>query len=346
MSSVDFLDFLFLDVVLRGASSGVAFVAVFLLALGPVPNAVKISFALTIASHMCRQWSVYPSGLVLDEEVSQILRRLGSLAQLTFTWFLLTVFVDERRYFWAWIASSVLILIGLQLLPDYRNLALPLRIYGGLHFCGLVALILLSARDDLLQRRRIARVAVSVVIILYAVLLALIARPTVPTDDLVVPFISNLVFFAVLITLISWVFQVDPSHWIGEITTPKLSVRNVQEQRAAHTALTRKIEIAMQGGIWRQEGLTVGKLASAVGAPEHQVRKAINQTLGYRNFSSFINASRIEAAQTMLTSLDHASMSIQQVAYEVGYSSLGPFNRAFRDLTGQTPSEFRAAHPA
>jgi AraC-like DNA-binding protein len=340
------LNLLFVDLVLRGSSSGVALVAVFLLVLSPVPKAVKISFALTIVTHLCRQWSVYPSGLVLQEDASLILRRVGSLSQLFFTWFLLTVFLDERRYFWVWIASGVVIFIGLLLLPVYRDFVPLLRIHGVLHFCGLVALILLSSRDDLLQRRRIARVVVSILIILYAVFLAIFARPMVPGDDLIVPFISNLVFFVALLTFITWVFQVNPKHWIGEVTAPEISATDLNERRVAQTALTRKIEISMQGGIWQQEGLTVGKLAAAVGAPEHQVRKAINQTLGFRNFSSFINASRIEAAQELLTSPEHATMSVQEVAYGVGYSSLGPFNRAFRDLTGQSPSEYRASHEA
>lgn len=341
--SVGFLDFLFLDIALRGASSGVAVVAAFLLSLGPVPTEVKIAFALTIVSHVCRQWGVLPSGLVLEENVALILRRIGSFAPLFFTWFLLAVFVDERRYFWAWIASGVLIFVGLQLLPVYREIALPLRIYGGLHFCGLVALILLTARDDLLQRRRIARVAVSVLIILYAVILAIFARPMVPVDSLVIPFISNVVFFVALLSLITWVFQVNPKHWIGEVTDSDVPVADLNERRGTQTALTRKIEISMQGGIWREEGLTVAKLAQDVGAPEHQVRKAINQTLGFRNFSSFINQSRIEAAKVLLTSAEHENTSVQEIAYDVGFSSLAPFNRAFRDATGLAPSAYRAS---
>jgi len=46
----------------------------------------------------------------------------------------------------------------------------------------------------------------------------------------------------------------------------------------------------------REEGLTIGMLATKLAVPEHRLRRAINQSLGYRNFSSFINRARIEAA--------------------------------------------------
>jgi AraC-like DNA-binding protein len=52
--------------------------------------------------------------------------------------------------------------------------------------------------------------------------------------------------------------------------------------------------------IWRREGLTIGALATAVGVPEHRLRRLINDGLGHRNFSDFLNAHRIAAAKQEL----------------------------------------------
>lgn len=337
------LDFLFVDIALRGASSGVLVVVAFLLALGPVPRGVKAAFTLTIFTHICRQWGAFPTGLVFDAQVSQVLRYLGTTTSVFFTWFLLAVFSDSRRFFWVWIMSAAVIGAGLIAVPVYRELVLPLRAFAALHYCGLVALILHDARDDLLQRRRIARAAVPVVIIVYAVVLALTSNPMVPGPNLMGPFVTNLLLFVTLATFAAWVFQVNARHWIGEVTEPKADAGRAAESRSVQDALCQRIEAAMQDGVWRQEGLTVGKLAQLVEAPEHQVRKAINQTLGFRNFSSFINQSRIEAAKALLRSRAHAATSVQQIAYDVGFGSLGPFNRAFRDTTGLSPSAYREA---
>jgi AraC-like DNA-binding protein len=94
--------------------------------------------------------------------------------------------------------------------------------------------------------------------------------------------------------------------------------------------------------IWRREGLTIGALATAVGVPEHRLRRLINDGLGHRNFSDFLNAHRIAAAKQELSDPLRAERSVSEIAFALGYASLGPFNRAFKEMTGTTPSAWRA----
>ena len=96
-----------------------------------------------------------------------------------------------------------------------------------------------------------------------------------------------------------------------------------------------------QEQVWRNEGLTIGSLATRLAIPEHQLRRLINQSLGYRNFTAFINERRITAAKDMLRDPLGRRTTIATIAFEVGFASLGPFNRAFRDATGQTPTQWR-----
>jgi AraC-like DNA-binding protein len=93
--------------------------------------------------------------------------------------------------------------------------------------------------------------------------------------------------------------------------------------------------------VWRDEALSIGTLAALVGAPEHRLRKLINGTLGHRNFADYINSRRIEAAKVALSDPELALKSVSAVAYELGFGSLGPFNRAFRAETGSTPTAWR-----
>lgn len=102
-----------------------------------------------------------------------------------------------------------------------------------------------------------------------------------------------------------------------------------------------RLETVMATEIWRREGLSIGDLAAEVGVPEHRLRKFINGRLGYRNFAAFLNARRIEAAKSRLSDPSEARTTIAVVAFELGYGSLGPFNRAFRAATGATPTEWR-----
>jgi AraC-like DNA-binding protein len=103
-----------------------------------------------------------------------------------------------------------------------------------------------------------------------------------------------------------------------------------------------KLEAAMDAGeAWRREGLTIGALADEVGVPEHRLRRLINDQLGHRNFAAYVNARRIEAAKQRLRDDAHAQASVSTIAFDLGFGSLGPFNRAFKDATGVTPSEWR-----
>ncbi len=48
---------------------------------------------------------------------------------------------------------------------------------------------------------------------------------------------------------------------------------------------------------------------------------------------------RIERAKALLRDTD---VSIIEIAFQTGWSSLGTFGRTFRDITGESPSELRA----
>jgi AraC-like DNA-binding protein len=92
---------------------------------------------------------------------------------------------------------------------------------------------------------------------------------------------------------------------------------------------------------YRQDGLTIGALAQQLDLPEYRLRRLINQALGYRNFTSFLNGYRIEDAKAALADPSQAAVPVLTVALDAGFSSLGPFNRAFKAETGLTPTEYR-----
>ena len=92
---------------------------------------------------------------------------------------------------------------------------------------------------------------------------------------------------------------------------------------------------------YRQDGLTIGTLASRLSLPEYRLRRLINQGLGYRNFNSFVNHYRIAEAKAALGDPRQAEVPVLTIALDTGFSSLGPFNRAFKAETGLTPTEYR-----
>ena len=75
--------------------------------------------------------------------------------------------------------------------------------------------------------------------------------------------------------------------------------------------------------------------------PEHQLRALINTRLGYKNFSTFLNGYRVDEARERLADPTQSRVQILTIALDAGFASLPPFNRAFREKTGMTPSDYR-----
>jgi transcriptional regulator GlxA family with amidase domain len=56
----------------------------------------------------------------------------------------------------------------------------------------------------------------------------------------------------------------------------------------------------------------------------------------------YLQRRRVERAMALLVSTDR---SVTDVCMSVGFSSLGTFSRTFRDIVGESPTEYRAGHP-
>jgi AraC-like DNA-binding protein len=110
----------------------------------------------------------------------------------------------------------------------------------------------------------------------------------------------------------------------------------------AEGRLLARLEHAMESErVYRQDGLTIGALAARVGAPEYALRRLINGRLGHRNFNAYLNSWRLADAKAALRDPTQRDVPISTIALDAGFSSLGPFNRAFKAAEGMTPSEFR-----
>ncbi len=93
--------------------------------------------------------------------------------------------------------------------------------------------------------------------------------------------------------------------------------------------------------VFRDDSLSVAGLADHLRVPEYRLRRVINQQLGFRNFNAYVNGYRLAAARAALADPKRRDHAVLAIALEVGFGSIGPFNRAFKAEIGLTPSEFR-----
>ncbi len=120
------------------------------------------------------------------------------------------------------------------------------------------------------------------------------------------------------------------------------TAREASSPTSADRRLAKRVEeFLSEPEIYTQTSLKVADVAAQLGEPEYRVSKAITQGLGHPNFNRYINRYRIERAQIMLCDPELSHRSILAIAFDCGFGSIGPFNRAFRDIAGVTPTAYR-----
>jgi AraC-like DNA-binding protein len=128
--------------------------------------------------------------------------------------------------------------------------------------------------------------------------------------------------------------RAEDGHEVPRVDAPVLD----ESERTQVTALERLMQADK---VYRREGLSVGKLAAIHKIPEYKLRRLINRGLGFRNFTAFLNHYRLAEVRSRLADPAHAATPILTIALDAGFSSLGPFNRAFKADSGLTPGQYR-----
>ena len=112
----------------------------------------------------------------------------------------------------------------------------------------------------------------------------------------------------------------------------------------ADKALSRRIQHAVADtALLTTPNLKVANFAEAVGEQDYKVTQCITGALQYRNFNHFLNVHRVEYAKRILADPEKGKQPILSIAFECGFNSIGPFNRAFKQNVGMTPREFRSS---
>jgi len=150
----------------------------------------------------------------------------------------------------------------------------------------------------------------------------------------------NLVIIDVVAAIVLSTFvRVRVVNWIAAVDAPPA----IELSRLEQSVLERLNQRFVAERLYAGESLTIVALAELLGTQEHVLRRVINHGLGFRNFNDFLHTHRLKEASERLGDPQHRRTPVLTIALEVGYGSIGPFNRAFKERFGVTPTEFRRA---
>lgn len=257
--------------------------------------------------------------------------------------FIVTLFGDRKLSWQLFVPAAVLTVagvIGLSTQPPIRNAIFIAHNSTQIALCAhALYVIYQSWRGDLVEARRRIRVPFLGVVAFYVMTLSGI--------EIGENFGVYAAWYSLAGAAVLALFCVGGNVMFLEARdaifgAPEPAAAAVPGIDAADRITLEKLADTMdKGAAWKDENLTIGTLAEKVGVPEHRLRRLINDNLGHRNFAAFVNTRRIEAAKQTLADPAQSRTTVAAIAFDLGFGSLGPFNRAFKEATGKTPTQWR-----
>lgn len=260
-------------------------------------------------------------------------------------------FVLRQRHALLWVAVVGFSLLSCTIIAPtsvaimwVSVVAINLLVLG---FIGLALVqTLASWSADLVEGRRRVRVFIMIAAAVYGGLNAILEIALLGRGGGEIANVANAAVLTGVVAAIAWaLIRVGGTEVFsaasGIMSEPAPPIAVATDSPADQKLVDALMRLVADERIYRQENVTIGMLATRLAIPEYRLRRLINQRLGYRNFNVFLNNHRIEEAKAALADPAQAEVPVITIAMDAGFQSLGPFNRAFKAITGVTPSEYR-----
>ncbi|WP_446654412.1 helix-turn-helix domain-containing protein [Blastomonas sp.] len=313
-----------------------------------VPARLAVAMNAAICSYL-----LVTSSLADQRSIINLLFALGAGATPGLFWlFAKAWFNDEKR-----VTAVSAMLVGLSV----ANTLVVQLSYAGGGIVNLVSAVLFrvfmlafaaaalwevwrSREGDLVERRRRIRPLLVGVVAVHVILIAVleVAEPAIFPGGSLEP--KRVIASGALLAVFGFcaaMLRMRQADLFGAAPPPMTPVKPAAEPMADPLSerLLRHMAAQMPH---RDETLSIAKLAAQLGEQEYRLRRTINGQLGHRNFTAFLNGYRLAEVKAALADAAQKDVPIITIALDAGFGSLGPFNRAFREAEGMTPSEYRA----
>jgi len=342
---------LLIEAFFRFGSIGILFaIGVLILRDGRHIPALRVALPL-IVSLTCLFLTTGTETLRVNGSWAIPLRLFDMLNFIFVWWFGLALFNDDFKLgLREWGIAAVFAALVTPMRLTYLGLDIPwasrLDIAGFIATLALMAHLaycaFMSRREDLVESRRKLRFgfAIAIAVVVVASIVTERVAYALEADPFMSLFITYVLTFVLGVWAVLWLTRLNPEALTLQMSPAQPAAAPVIELRDIETH-RRLVEIMEEQRQYTEHGLSIGSLSDKVGIPEHQLRDLINRSMGYRNFSSFLNHYRLKDVESALADPSNHRTPILTIAINAGFSSLAPFNRAFKSHFDMTPTAYR-----
>lgn len=167
----------------------------------------------------------------------------------------------------------------------------------------------------------------------------------------VVLFILFIGFFGIRQAGIFYSPQVSPDKEVATVSTDESETQSAEKRKYQKSGLSqegsellhRQLGLVMTDEkLYRESELSLADLALRLNTQPNYLSQVINEREG-KNFYDYVNTLRIEEFKRVAASPESRKYTLLALAEQCGFNSKSSFNRYFKKVTGQSPSEFMLA---
>ncbi|MBP7282167.1 MAG: AraC family transcriptional regulator [Leptospiraceae bacterium] len=149
---------------------------------------------------------------------------------------------------------------------------------------------------------------------------------------------------ALLLPINLYIFYLFSSKYPEMLSGIKREMKKVRYEQSKiknldiNTILEKIKSIMEKEKAFTDEDISLSGFAEELEISSHQLSQLLNEKLN-QTFPQFINEYRITEAKKIM--LEEKKRPVLSIAFAVGFNSKASFNRAFKQITGITPQQFR-----
>lgn len=154
-------------------------------------------------------------------------------------------------------------------------------------------------------------------------------------------FYSNSISLAYLLVVMALLVFPDLLNELAAVATLSYATSTLKGLNIED--ILQKLEGLMQDSkMFQNEDLNMAMVASEIGITGHQLSELINVHFGM-SFSRYIRGQRVQEAKVLLVRDNECS--ILSISMEIGFKSQSNFYAAFKEITSQSPGDYRKNYP-